>query len=176
MLYDNLQTASLVTLATGKITSVEGGRCTVEIDSTGPSGSKFPQIRDCRIIQLTGSSNTSGLNTNPSPSDSCLVLFNGYDLTEPMVIPSSIGKGNESVSLYHGSDVITLTGGGITIQSPSVNIKSDVTVQGNITVSGAVSAVNVSAANSITHGGTDIGKGHRHGGVETGNKTSGGVV
>lgn len=176
MLYDNLQNAALVTLATGKIVSVEGGRCTVEIDSTGPSGSKFPRIMDCRIIQLTGSGNTSGLNTYPSPSDSCLVLFNGYDLTEPLVIPSSIGKGNESVSLYHRSDVITLTGNGITIQSPSVTIKSNVTVQGNITVSGTVSAANVSASNSISHGGTDIGKGHRHNGVESGDKTSGGVV
>lgn len=176
MLYENLQTAALMTLATGKIVSVEGGRCTVEIDSTGPSGSKFPKIRDCRIIQLTGSSNTAGLNTLPSPSDGCLVLFNGFDLSEPLVIPSSAGKGNESVCLFHKSDVITLSGSGITIQSPSVTIKSDVTVQGNITVSGTVSAANVSASNSISHGGTDIGKGHRHSGVETGNKTSGGVV
>lgn len=176
MLYDNLQNAALVTLATGKIVSIEGGRCTVEIDSIGPSGSKFPQIRDCRIIQLTGSSNTSGLNTNPSPRDDCLVLFNGYDLTEPMVIPSSIGKGNESVSLYHKSDVVTLTGNGITIQSPSVTIMSNVTVQGSVTVSGTVSATNVSASSNITHGGVNIGKGHRHNGVESGDKTSGGVV
>ena len=93
-----------------------------------------------------------------------------------MVIPSSIAKGTDTVSLYHKSDVIKLSGNGITIDSPSVTIRSNVTVQGNITVSGTVSATNVSASGNITHAGTNIGKGHRHSGVESGNKTSGGVV
>lgn len=160
-----------VTVAPGEIVSVEGGMASVKPDASAEHGQQWPVVHDCHIVSLAGGSQTSRLDMNVKPGDRCLLILSGtVDRTAPVCIPYSPAGSSGDVRLVHGSDTVILSGGGVTIRSgflrvsaPSIQLNGSVTVQGNLAVSG-----------SMMNNGVNVGGSHTHGGVETGNKRTGG--
>lgn len=177
---------NLVTVATGKIQSVVNGSATVLPYGVGADGAAWPAIPDCPLVRLSGSNGRSGLRTNPMAGDECLLLFAGHDQSTPLCLPCVTGESHSTVELWHGEDRILLTGKGVRVSTPSLVIESfgPASIKGNsvtitaptIALNGSVTAQSLNVSGAILNRGKDVGAGHRHSGVEQGNKTSGGVV
>lgn len=177
---------NLVTVATGKIRSVDNGTATVLPSGVGADGAAWPAIPDCPLVRLSGSNGQAGLRTNPLAGDECLLLFVGHDQSAPLCLPCVTRESHSTVEMWHGQDRVLLTGNGVRITTPSLVIDSrgpasikgsSVTIEApTIAMNGAVTAQSLSVSGEILNRGVNIGAGHRHGGVEQGNKTSGGVV
>lgn len=177
---------NLVTVATGRIQSVANGAATVLPTGVGADGAEWPAIPDCPLLRLSGSNGWAGLRTNPMAGDECLLLFTGHDQSTPLCLPCVTNESHNTVELWHGEDRVLLTGKGVRVSTPSLVIESygpasikanSVTVTSpTIALNGSVTANSLNVSGAILNRGVNIGAGHRHSGVEQGNKISGGVV
>ena len=178
--------SNIVTVATGVIRSVTNGKAEVQPNGVGADGAPWPTIPDCQLVRMSGSSGHAGLRTNPMSGDSCLLLFAGFDQSEPLCLPCVANESHSTVELWNNNDRILLTGKGVRVSTPSLVIESlgpasikanSVTVTApTIALNGSVTAQSLNVAGVILNRGVNIGAGHRHSGVEQGDKVSGGVV
>lgn len=156
-----------VQIVTGVIQSVQGALAVVKPNGTGDDQAPWPDVRDCRVLTLTGSGGSASLSMQAMAGDECLLLFAGENKTSPYCLPCSVSA-PQSVTLTHGQDSIQLTGRGINVYaasgSVSVTAEKNVTVSatnigllGNVTVSGSLSV-----AGAMTNGGKNIGANHKH--------------
>lgn len=156
-----------VQIVTGVIRSVQGGLAVVTPNGTGDDLAPWPDVKDCRVLTLTGSGGSASLAMQAMAGDECLLLFAGEDKTSPYCLPCSVSA-PQSVTLTHGQDSIRLTGRGISVYAASGSVSvtasknavvsaSNISLQGNVTVTGSLSV-----AGAMTNGGKNIGAGHRH--------------
>lgn len=156
-----------VQIVTGVIRSVQGALAVVTPNGTGDDRAPWPDVKDCRVLTLTGSGGSASLAMQAMAGDECLLLFAGEDKTSPYCLPCSVSA-PQSVTLTHGQDSIQLTGRGISVYAASGSVTvtasknaavsaPNISLQGNVTVTGSLSV-----AGAMTNGGKNIGAGHRH--------------
>lgn len=170
-----------VQIVTGVIQSVSGSLAIVRPNGTGDDQAPWPDVRDCRVLTLTGSGGSASLSMQAMAGDECLLLFAGENKTSPYCLPCSVSA-PQSVTLSHGSDSIQLTGRGISVYAASGSVSvtasknavvsaPNISLLGNVTVSGSLSV-----AGAMTNGGKNIGAGHRHGNGTAQDGNTGAVI
>jgi hypothetical protein len=147
----------------------------------------IPLLVDVPVIFPSGGGFT--LTFPISPGDECLVMFasrcidgwwqsggvqqqmdlrmhdlsDGFALVGPRSQPRVLSPAANATAVdlradTGGSHVRISADGSVEVKAPTITLLGDVTVTGTLAVSGA----------SVTHQGTNIGRTHRHGGVQAG--------
>lgn len=161
-----------VRIVTGVIKTVRGALAVVTPDGTGDDEAPWPDVQDCRLLTLTGSSGSASLSMMPMPGDACLLLFVGEDKTSPYCLPCSV-TAPQTVQLRHGSSHVTINQSSIDVytrgdamvsastarvEASSVTLKAgSIFLLGNVIVTGSLAV-----AGAMTNGGKNIGAGHKH--------------
>lgn len=155
-----------VQIVTGVIRSVQGALAVVAPNGRGDDQAPWPDVQDCRILTLTGSSGTASLAMQAMAGDECLLLFAGEDKTSPYCLPCSASAPG-AVSLRHGVCHVTVNPSEIFVQTKAATVAvgqssvsvtaSTINLTGNVVVSG-----NLSVAGAMTNGGKNIGASHKH--------------
>lgn len=76
---------------------------------------------------------------------------------------------SDTVRIVSGQTSITMVGDDLTIIAPSATVQGDVTMDGDVTVTGSLTV----DGSDLTHDGKNVGKDHRHAGVQTGGGQTG---
>lgn len=190
------QIAKLQTSLPVRVESVQGGglapvgfvTITVLVNQLSGDDKPFPgaTIPNVPYMRLQGGSNA--VIIDPKPGDIGMACFASRDITavknaRQSAPPGSKRRYNFSDAMYVGgflngapTQYIQFTDGGIVMHSPTalefnapnITLNGNTTINGNTTLNGDTAVVG-----SMQNNGTNVGSTHTHGGVQTGNGSTG---